>query len=144
MTNQQNTMCNNKGSNTSKLTSNKNIIPYTKIICKQELHALRSLSDITKAETVFIYTYSYISSLAVRRADDDCSMLWSSNHGPPDRPFTSSSLPSIKTNVPPLQVPLNNIFKSEAWTTLVSCSWTQYIYISLENRQCTWQSSGTW
>ena len=65
------------------------------------------------------------SSLAVRRANDDCSMLWSSNHCPPDRPFTSSSLPSIKTNVPPLQVPFNNIFKSEAWTTLVSCSWTQ-------------------
>ena len=65
------------------------------------------------------------SSLAVCRADDDCSMLWSSNHGFPDWPFSSSSLPGIKTNIPPLQVPFNNIFKSEAWTTLVSCSWTQ-------------------
>ena len=71
----------------------------------------------------FNYCSETSSSLAVRRADDDCSMLRSSNHGPPDRPFSSSSLPSIKTNVPTLQVPLNNIFKSDLGFLL----WVQYI-----------------
>ena len=57
--------------------------------------------------------YHLSSSLAVRRADDDCSMFWSANHGFPDWPFSSclpllNHLPIYLSKVIPVAADVRN------------------------------------